>query len=709
MAIFLSYRRADLAHALSIYPPLIQAYGPDIVFWDRKDIAGGDKFAEIIEAKIRSSAAFVAIIGENWLWARDEAGERLIDSPDDWIYRETTLALGEDLLVVPVLVGGMQAPSAKDLPLDMQRIAGMHMLASSDMLFHSRLLEALEARLPRPSDRDEPLNRKTLRLHARAHALLRRQTQRLQVRAVELVQDHKPDRAEEELEEGFELLMNLLDLSPSDITLDAQLGYLYATMAKTYNEVGNQEESERFLQLALEVFLRINQDERLLESQPHDVASAIKGIGEVYYGRGDLEEAVRHYRRALQIEPNYAYAWHDLLLALLARAREGQVDSPALRQALEKTRQFVGIPGIGALQIRELELALSAFDEATARQTLAAARAEGDDRSAGRALGSLAALAKAAGRINEAEVCANESIELLEGLGASDALARQYWLIGSIGLERGSKAQARTAYQRAREVYGELGNKEIACRVPDVELVGAVADRQREWADERQLLEAGIRSCDERLTRVDPDENPDAWLRAHWERGLAYLEMPLSSQSDCEEALSSFEAVASAIPEDERTGLGWGQVVAHRGKALRLLHKAGCRDEAVRCFDEAMKHIGRHEHPTEWASLMMLRGLAQQFPEDGSEPLPRHALGSYDEALSVFTSSSHPTDWQRIMFNRAALLAAQERPDRGQNLQRAVESYLELLVHDPGAYGGSARRAIEHLTRELVSLSNCRP
>ena len=39
--VFLSYRRQDNDHALSIYLWLIKRFGREVVFWDRKDIDPG--------------------------------------------------------------------------------------------------------------------------------------------------------------------------------------------------------------------------------------------------------------------------------------------------------------------------------------------------------------------------------------------------------------------------------------------------------------------------------------------------------------------------------------------------------------------------------------------------------------------------------------------------------------------------------------------
>lgn len=356
MSIFLSYRRADSAHALWLYPWLIQWFGREQVFWDRKDIDPGANFAEVIEQQIRSSSAFIALVSNNWLSASDDEGHRRIDSPEDWIRRETVLALREQILVIPVLVGGMKAPSVQDLPGELQKFAEFQMLSMADMVFYDLLRESLENGIPGSAQGPGPSNEETTRLQRRAGSLLRRQIQRLQVRAVELIQDRKLDRATEELNEGSELLMTLLDLLPGDTTLDAQLGYLFGTTGQTFHAAGDEEQAGRYLDLAMSVFERVKANPALFHERPSDIASAIKGIGGVYYERGHPVTAIQHYRTAIEIDPLYSYAWHDLFLAYGELARRGTINLAGMREAIDKARETgLGRPGLGADKFEALE------------------------------------------------------------------------------------------------------------------------------------------------------------------------------------------------------------------------------------------------------------------------------------------------------------------------------------------------------------------
>ena len=290
MSVFLSYRRADSAHALWLYPWLIQWFGRKQVFWDRKDIDPGQDFAEVIEKQIKSSRAFIALVSNDWLSATDKEGHRRIDSPEDWIRRETFLALREEILVIPVLVTGMKAPSVEDLPGEMKKFAKLQMLSMADMSFHDLLRESLEKVVSSSTQGPDPSNEEAVRLQRRAGSLLRRQIQRLQVRAAELIQDRKLDRATEELNEGSELLMALLDLLPGDTTLDAQLGYLFGTTSQSFDRAGHKKRAAQYRDLAMSVFQRLKANPALT---PGDKASAINGIGGAYYEGGDSVTALR--------------------------------------------------------------------------------------------------------------------------------------------------------------------------------------------------------------------------------------------------------------------------------------------------------------------------------------------------------------------------------------------------------------------------------
>jgi tetratricopeptide (TPR) repeat protein len=359
MAVFLSYRRSDSADALCLYPWLIQWFGRERVFWDRKDIQPGEDFAQVLDNQVRSSRAFIALMGDNWLAEKNDQGLRRIDSPEDWIRRETRLALEQGILVIPVLAGRAKCPRPEDLPDDLRRLAGLQVLSAGHINFHDLLRETLEEVMPAGEKEPAVSGEHAVRLQRRAGTLLRSQIKRLQVRAVELIQDRKLDRATDELTEGSELLMALLDLLPGDTSLDAQLGYLFGTTGQAFLRGGDTEKAESYFDRAMSVFQRVEANPEVFHERPADLASAIKGIGGVFYERGDSARAIPFYRRALEILDDYPEAWHDLFAAYNELAKQGTIDVPAMEEALGKLRAIGS--GLGKTKLDGFEQILNGW------------------------------------------------------------------------------------------------------------------------------------------------------------------------------------------------------------------------------------------------------------------------------------------------------------------------------------------------------------
>jgi tetratricopeptide (TPR) repeat protein len=351
--IFISYRRVDLDSAFLLQYWLKEHFGQSLVFWDKQDIGPGEDFGKVIQDRVSSSNALIALIGSGWVEER-----KRLDAPNDWVRVEIATALAGQILVVPVLASKVANLSAADLPAELKKLAAKQSLSMADLTFHSRLMQALQKAVP-AGDRVDLES-----LLPRVGRLLLQQLARLQVRAVELIQDGKTDRAVEELHEGFSLMMELIQLSPPGLHLDVQLGYLYKTLAQAFDASGHRAEADHYLALAYGVFLRIKETGAADQRSLDDIAGALNGIGNVHHGRDELEEAIRWYRRALEIEPRYAFAWHDLFAAADAIARKGGVvDLVTMREALAKVVETgAGLPGLGEDHIALLRRSLDQWE-----------------------------------------------------------------------------------------------------------------------------------------------------------------------------------------------------------------------------------------------------------------------------------------------------------------------------------------------------------
>jgi TIR domain len=124
--IFISYRRNDSGwEAGRLRDALIRHFGANQVFRDRDSITPGERFPLRVERELSSCDALLAVIGSTWLSIQDDAGQRRLDDPDDYVHLEiaTVLARADDVLVIPVLVGTVSMPARLDLPKPLAALA----------------------------------------------------------------------------------------------------------------------------------------------------------------------------------------------------------------------------------------------------------------------------------------------------------------------------------------------------------------------------------------------------------------------------------------------------------------------------------------------------------------------------------------------------------------------------------------------------------
>ena len=121
--IFINYRRDESGHVAGrLHDSLAPTFGRNKLFMDVDNIPVGRDFEDYLKSQVAACDAMLAIIGPNWLAAKDEAGQRRLDNPEDFIVIEIGAALARDIPVVPVLVDGARMPKASELPDSLKRL-----------------------------------------------------------------------------------------------------------------------------------------------------------------------------------------------------------------------------------------------------------------------------------------------------------------------------------------------------------------------------------------------------------------------------------------------------------------------------------------------------------------------------------------------------------------------------------------------------------
>ncbi len=146
--IFISYRREDSREITGrICDRLNGEFGKETIFRDVDSIPAGVDFREHIGNTIGQCQVLAAIIGTEWLNARNSKNERRLDLPNDPLRVEIETALKQKIPVIPVLVKNSTMPDADELPGSLQPLAYRNaIIIPGEPYFHygvDRLIEEL--------------------------------------------------------------------------------------------------------------------------------------------------------------------------------------------------------------------------------------------------------------------------------------------------------------------------------------------------------------------------------------------------------------------------------------------------------------------------------------------------------------------------------------------------------------------------------------
>ncbi|MDH5539343.1 MAG: toll/interleukin-1 receptor domain-containing protein, partial [Rhizobacter sp.] len=123
-SIFISYRKEDTQGAAAhLFKNLSESFGPGAVHMDVTRNQHGRDVRQVIDEHLAASDVVLVIIGQDWVGARDQAGQRRLDSPSDLARIETAAALKRDLPVIPVLVQGAGMVQPDELPPELADLA----------------------------------------------------------------------------------------------------------------------------------------------------------------------------------------------------------------------------------------------------------------------------------------------------------------------------------------------------------------------------------------------------------------------------------------------------------------------------------------------------------------------------------------------------------------------------------------------------------
>jgi hypothetical protein len=170
--VFISYRRDDSAgHAGRVHDRLERELGRDLLFMD-VDALGVD-FVEVLGAEVAKCDVLLAIIGPNWLNARDEEGNRRLESEHDFVRIEIAAALKRNIPVIPILLEGTHGPKAGQLPDDLKSLVRRSGLDVRHASFHSDMDKLVRGLRGTPAPQPAPPSAKSREDQMRAEGRIK--------------------------------------------------------------------------------------------------------------------------------------------------------------------------------------------------------------------------------------------------------------------------------------------------------------------------------------------------------------------------------------------------------------------------------------------------------------------------------------------------------------------------------------------------------
>lgn len=275
-----AYRKTDEERACRIKRHLANRLGNDVVFRNVDDETTAGK------PERPATDILLLVIGPHWL--TETSGKRF-DDPANPLHAELAEALSTGRAILPVLVDGAIMPVASDIPVDLAAFAELKPQEMRDTRWNDDINYLLERirDLLRHSRERMPL-----------HAV---QFEVLQLQSLFSTLLEKKNDAVGALDAASRILV-LLDVHmifyPTDILLLTTRGLTHKRMADALSHLGRDAEGKKQLDVADRVFSTMVEE---FSQEP----AAWDGKGTVERSRGNLEEALRCFDRALKLSPVY--------------------------------------------------------------------------------------------------------------------------------------------------------------------------------------------------------------------------------------------------------------------------------------------------------------------------------------------------------------------------------------------------------------------
>jgi hypothetical protein len=156
-AVFISFRNKDGEHAAAVVRNALAAhFGESVVFRSTDSIKPGTDYRHAILSNLEGCAVCVAVIGPHWSDMRAANGELRLFQQGDWVRTELSIALSLGKRIVPVLLDQVPRLSERELPADLEALAGLQSLRMTHYDHESSVRRLIKILTPLPGHAARP-------------------------------------------------------------------------------------------------------------------------------------------------------------------------------------------------------------------------------------------------------------------------------------------------------------------------------------------------------------------------------------------------------------------------------------------------------------------------------------------------------------------------------------------------------------------------
>ena len=220
--------------------------------------------------------------------------------------------------------------------------------------------------------------------------------------------------------------------------------------------------------------------------------------------------------------------------------------------------------------------------------------------------------------------------------------------------------------------------------------------------DRAQQLEYAIAAYQEVLTIRTRQTDPKGWADTMYNLGIVYRDRIYGERSDnLEKSIESYQK-ALLVKTRETMPIQWAQTMHNIGLAFtdRIKgHKKDNLEEAIKAFEQALQVTNRQNMPTDWSKLMS--NLATTYHirlQDGRAKNLETAINYHKQTLLVRTRQNSPRDWALTMHNLGLVYSDRIHGDQSKNLEEAIAYFEKALeVHTQHSMPFEWAMTISHL------------